>query len=132
MPPPSTPLHSLLPFISDQSLSALLRFEVLSLSRVIGEISSEIYKRRELEADILRGLEYDQLYLSSKRADLNPYQCRGDLERLIALDQNILTIEREKIHVREAATRDTFEMKKMLLNNWLEVSRKAAAFRFVE
>ena len=124
-------LEYILPNLQKLSLQNLLQHEKDGLQQVVGDILFEIGRRKNLESNLLTGLEKRISHLHSELMNTPSVYQLNTLERRIALEQDVEKIEIEKIHTQEKATHDLIELKKVLWHYWLLLHKKQSQINLI-
>ena len=126
-----TSLEYILPNLQNISLQNLLQHEIDGLQQVVGDILFEIGRRKNIESNLLEGLEKRISHLHSELMNLPSVYQLNTLERKISLEQDVEKVEIEKIHTQEKATHDLIDLKKILWRYWLSLHKKQSQINLI-
>ena len=127
-----TSLEYILPYLQKRSPAQFIQHQVTALQQIIADILFEIERRKNLEENLLSGLEKRVMHLNSGLMNIQPSYSFNTLERKIALEHDVERIEIEKIHTQEIAAHDLIELKKLLWHYWLLLHNKEAQKYFLK
>ena len=131
-PDSSSSLDALLSLFSSSTVASLLESETHALCGMLSDIYQEIHQRKTLESELLSVLEYRELYLGSKKMNLRPYQIQEDANALSALERDLISIEHQRIQVRQATVRDLLDLQKLSWHYFLVLHRKSSLMHFLQ
>ena len=130
MVPEKKQLGDVLPFF-DYSVNTFLQQEISGLQLVIEDVLKSQKERESLEEKIVKQLEGRISGLKTQIMNLPISYTFNNLPRRTSLEQEIERIAIQKTLSQEVASRDLFEMKKLLWRYFLELNRKQSQLRFI-